>query len=72
MLKLGDEIIMEGIFVSRPSDARFASSFSLESSDPVKIKTWCKELGILLKIPKERIQIELKAEAGDGDAEEGS
>ncbi len=72
MLKLGDEIIVEGISVARLGDVQFASSFSLESSDPEQIKTWCKELGILLKIPNSRIQIELKEEeeqAGDSDAE---
>ena len=63
MLKLGEEIIADGISVSRPDDPRFASSFSLEGDDPEKIKQWCEILGGLLNVPKARIQIDLtKAE----------
>jgi len=65
MLKLGEEIIAEGISVSRPEDPRFASSLSLEGDDPEKIKQWCEILAQLLNVPKARIQIDLtKAEQG--------
>ena len=64
-LKLGGEIIMEGISVASPGDPKFASSFSLESDDPKKIKLWCQLLGELLKVPENRIEIDLtKAEQG--------
>ncbi|MCA9095996.1 MAG: hypothetical protein KDA68_21095 [Planctomycetaceae bacterium] len=68
MLNLDGEIMMDGISVVRPDDPRFASSFSLEGDDPEKIKHWAKLLGALLKLPAERIEIDLnKAEqAGAG------
>ena len=71
MLKLGEEVIMEGISVARPDDAKFASSFSLESSDPEEIRNWCKQLGILLKIPNERILIDLEKAEQAEQAEQG-
>ena len=66
MLKLGDEIIMEGISVARPSDPKFTSSFSLEGDDPKKIRLWCQLLGELLKVPENRIEIELTKAEQDG------
>lgn len=67
MLKLADEIITEGITVTRPENERFASSFSLESSDPAKIRKWCAELKALLGVPDDRVEIDLdKATPSDG------
>lgn len=64
-LNLDGELIMEGISVSRPDDPSFASSFSLESDDPKQIERWCQLLAALLKVPKDRIEIDLtKAEQG--------
>jgi hypothetical protein len=59
MLKLGGEIIMDGISVARPDNPRFASSFSLEGDDPEKIKQWCQLIGDLLKVSKDKIEIDL-------------
>jgi hypothetical protein len=59
MLNLDGEIIMDGISVARPGDARFTSSFSLEGDDPKKISRWVKLLGTLLKIPADKIEIDL-------------
>jgi len=66
MLKLGAEIMMDGISVSRPNDSRFASSFSLEGDDPEQIRRWCQLLGDLMDVPKGKIEIDLtKAEQGE-------
>jgi hypothetical protein len=70
MLNLGGEIIMDGVSVARPDDARFASSFSLEGDDPEKIRQWCKLLGNLLKLPAERIKINLTKEAEQDGADQ--
>ena len=59
MLKLDEEIIINGITVARPADPKFASSFSLEADDPKKIERWCQLLAELLKIPKDHIEIDL-------------
>ena len=66
MLKLGEEIMIDGLSVSRPDDPRFASSFSLEGDSPEKIKQWCKLLGELLSLPEARIQIDLTKAEPDG------
>lgn len=59
MLKLGDEIMMNGISVSRPDDQRFAPSFSLESDNSETIRQWSKLLGELMNIPDAKIVIDL-------------
>ena len=66
MLNLGGDIIMDGVSVARPDDARFASSFSLEGDDPEKIMQWCKHLGNLLNLPEKRIEINLTQAEQDG------
>lgn len=65
-LNLDGEIIMDEISVSRPEDPSFASSFSLESDDLKQIERWCQLLAALLKVPKDRVEIDLtKAEQAD-------
>lgn len=66
MLKLGGETIMEGVTVARPKDPRLASSFSLESDDPVTIRRWCQLLRDVLKVPADRVQIDLTEAEPDG------
>jgi hypothetical protein len=66
MLKLGGEIIMEGVTVARPNDPRFASSFSLESDNPEAISRWCQLLREVLKVPGDRVQIDLTEAEPDG------
>ena len=59
MLKLDGEIILDGVTVARPDDPRFASSFSLEGDDPERITVWARLLGQLLKLPADKIEINL-------------
>ena len=59
-LKLGNDILVEGVSVSRPEGESFRSSFSLESSDKDKILNWVALLSKLLNVPKQQIHIDLK------------
>jgi len=59
MLKLGDEIIMEGILFSKSPEQNSRPLCHIEADDPEKIKRWCKLLGTLLKIPENRVEIDL-------------
>ena len=65
MVKLGDDVITGGIYMSLSADENSTSSYHLESDDPEQIKRWCPLLATLLKIPQDRIEIDLTKEEDD-------
>lgn len=65
--KLGDDIITSRISSSGGEDGS-PFSYNIEGSDPEKIKAWTQELGELLRVPEDRIDIDLtKSEADEAD-----
>jgi hypothetical protein len=70
MVKLGDEVITGGIYMSMSPGEESAASYHLESDDPEQIKRWCSLLADLLMLPQDRMEIDLtKAEEEDEEAE---
>jgi hypothetical protein len=65
MIKLGDDVIVEKIVVALPQEKGFASSFSLETDDPDKVKLWCKILGKILKVTGDKIEIDLSKQEAE-------
>jgi hypothetical protein len=59
MLKLGDDLIMEGVSVETPNNPKFASSISIEVADSKQVTKLVSALAGLLKLPKDRIEIHL-------------
>ena len=59
-LKLDNDILVEGVSVSRPEGERFSHSFHIESSDKDQIVKWVKLLGKLLNLPKDSISIDFE------------
>lgn len=58
LLKLGDDVIDQGIFLSL-SEGEGESSFHVQNDDPDKIRRWTRLLGELLKVPADQIEIDL-------------
>ena len=80
MVKLGDDLITSGIMFSYSDSKKWPSTMSIESDDPEKIRSWSRQLGSLLKLPEDQIDIDLaKTEeeeedddpAAVGEGEEG-
>jgi hypothetical protein len=68
MLKLGDDVIDGGIYLSLSDKEGASSSLHIESDDPEKIRRWCKLLGTLMEIPEGQIEIDLtNGEQGGAD-----
>jgi len=68
MLKLGDDIIMEGVSVEAPNNPKFASSISIEVADSKQVTKLVSALASLLKLSKDRIEVQLdKAEQPGAD-----
>ena len=58
LLKLGDEVIDQGISLNR-TEGEAGTSFHVESDDPDKIRRWTRLHGELLKVPEDQIEIDL-------------
>ena len=59
MLRLKDDIITSGISVGHAGETGGFSTYSIELSNPEKIDRWCLLLGSLLKVPFNRIEVDL-------------
>lgn len=59
-VKIGKDVLAEGVSISRPDDERFAHSLDIVSSDPEKIKTWVKHLAALFELPADKVVIDLE------------
>jgi hypothetical protein len=42
MVKLGDDVISGGIYLSLSSDGKIPEAYHLQSDDPEKIQRWCR------------------------------
>lgn len=60
--KLDDKVFMYGVTVSRVTESKFSSSFSIESDSKEEIWQWTKLLSQLLKIPAQKVDINLEKE----------
>jgi hypothetical protein len=73
--KLGNDIFLDGIGVSKPMHEGFLADFSIEGDDPKKIRAWVLALQEVLKLKNDQISIDLTPMESDSkeiDPEENS
>jgi len=64
--KLNDKVFIYGVTVSRVTESKYTSSFSIESDSKDEIQQWTKLLSQLLKIPDQKVDINLEKAEQDG------
>ncbi len=65
--KLNNKVFLHGVTVSRHSELKFSSAFSIESDSIEEVLQWTKALSQLLKIPEQKVDVDLEKPEDVGD-----